>query len=346
MARFYRYTTPVPKSAASGLVADVYRQVAADFILGDGPLMSLSPAPDLLAATWSVVREAQIAGRAPRVDTEAVAAAVSAANRCRFCLEAHTALVHAAGDHALAEAIWRGTAPTDPDQAALIAWARATTRPDAVAGVAPPFPSAQAPEYLAAALVTHFLNRLVAALLDDALLPRRLGDWALVRRLAGGALGRAVRRQPRSGESLPLLGEIAVPAPVWAGDTPIATAYSALVATAERGGALLSCDANEAVIAAVETWNGESEPFAAGGLEAGLERLPPGDRPGARLALLAALAPHAIADADVAAWRAIDASDAALIRLTAFGAITSVRHIEAWTVAALTAPRGRTAVAA
>jgi AhpD family alkylhydroperoxidase len=346
MARFYRYTTPIPKSAASGLVANVYRQIAADFVLADGPLMSLSPTPDLLAATWSVVREAQVAGRAPRVDTEAVAAAVSAANRCRFCLEAHTALVHAAGEHALAEAIWRGTAPANPDQVALVNWARATAQPDAVADVVPPFPSAQAPEYLAAALVTHFLNRLVAALLDDALLPRRLGDLALVRRLAGGALGRAVRRQSRSGDSLHLLGEIAAPSPVWAGDTPIATAYAALVVAAERGGAFLSRDANEVVSAAVETWNGDSEPFAAGGYEAVLERLPRGDRPGARLALLAGLAPLTIADADVAAWRAIDASDAALVRLTAFGAITAVRRIEEWTVAALTASRVRADAAA
>ena len=331
----YRYTTPVSRKSATGIVAAVYQQIAADFILANGPLMSLSPTPDLLAATWSLLREAQLAGRAPRVTKEAVGTAVSMANRCQFCVDAHTALLHAAGEHALAEALWRGNDPADPELAALVAWAAATARHDAIDRVAAPFPPELTGEYVGAVLVTHFINRMVSSLLNENLLPGRIGDLALVRRIAGGALSRAVRRQPRDGESLPLLGEVTAPVPVWAGDSPIATAYAALRTAAATGEAQLGSAAKDIVLSTIAGWDGVRAQFAEGGLEAALARIPSGDWPGARLALLAAIAPHHISDADVAAWRAIEASDAALIRLVAFGAMAAVERIEAWTVAAI-----------
>ena len=52
MSTPYRCGTPVPK-AGTGMVAAVYTQSAAD--LGAVFLPHLSPAPDLLAATWVVL---------------------------------------------------------------------------------------------------------------------------------------------------------------------------------------------------------------------------------------------------------------------------------------------------
>ncbi|WP_440069920.1 hypothetical protein [Streptosporangium sp. OZ121] len=60
-----------------------------------------------------------------------------------------------------------------------------------------------------------------------------------------------------------------------------------------------------------------------------LADLPGADRPGARLALLAAPAPYRVTDADVAAWRAGHPDDAGLVRLLAYGAITAVEGVEA-----------------
>ena len=331
----YRYTAPVPKKAAAGSVAAIYAQIAEEFMLTDGPLMSLSPAPDLLAATWALLREAQLAGEAPRVNKEVVATAVSRANHCQFCVDAHTALVHAAGEHRLAEEIWRGQAPADPPWARLVAWAQATSSANAVATAPLPFPTGQAAEYLGTALVTHFINRMVSSLLHETLLPGRLAESSLVRRLAGRAMGRTVRLQPRPGLSLPLLSDAPSAGPDWAGGTPLGRAYAALRSTAGAGGALLSGPAREVVLDSVADWDAWRPARRPDWTEARLAVLPPADRPGARLALLAALAPHRVGDADVAAWRAHHPADADLIRLVAFGAMNAVDLIQEWTSAAL-----------
>jgi hypothetical protein len=79
--------------------------------------------------------------------------------------------------------------------------------------------------------------------------------------------------------------------------------------------------------ATVADWDG-SHPDATW-LDRQPASLPEADQPAARLALLAAVSPHEIADADVAAWRATGpATDADLVRLLGFGAITAVDRIE------------------
>ncbi|MFD0276926.1 carboxymuconolactone decarboxylase family protein, partial [Kitasatospora sp. NPDC127111] len=195
MSRPYRHTNPVARESATGQVAAVYAQLETDFLLADGPLMSLSPAPEVLAGTWALLREAEIVGTAPRADKEAVASAVSLANRCPFCTEAHALLAHGAGDHDLAEAARVGRTPDDPRHADLLAWAAATRSPGSPLLAEPPFPPARAPEFVGTALVTHFINRMVTSLLDeDALLPSALRRSRYVRRAAALAVGRAARR--------------------------------------------------------------------------------------------------------------------------------------------------------
>src|SRR5437879_5462162 len=109
MPKQFRYVTPVPTETATGVVAEVYAQIAADFGMARMPvLMTLSPAPDVLAAAWAVVRESLLAGDAPRIGKEVVALGVSMVNKCPFCVAAHTTLLHATGDHRLAETIARG----------------------------------------------------------------------------------------------------------------------------------------------------------------------------------------------------------------------------------------------
>jgi AhpD family alkylhydroperoxidase len=319
----YRYTRPVPKKDAIGLVAAVYAQISRDFILADGPLMSLSPAPDLLAATWALVREAEVAGSAPRLHKEAIAVAVSAANHCQFCVDAHTMLVHAAGDPALAETLWRGDIPAEPAMAELVAWSKATVNPWHEASQSPG-PPACAADYIGVALVTNFLNRIVDSLLHEQLLPGRLQEVSFVRRIAGRALTRSVQRHHAPGDSLTLLGDITGARPAWAGTSPIGVAYAALRETALSGSSLLSVPAREVVQQTVAA----ASMFSLNGLSTVLAALTPADRAGARLAILAALAPHAVSDADVAAWRSRQPTDADLVRLIAFGAFTAIDRIE------------------
>ncbi|MGI8331723.1 carboxymuconolactone decarboxylase family protein [Actinomadura scrupuli] len=327
----FRYVSPVTTERATGQVAGVYAQLAADFGLARMPLfMTLSPEPGVLAATWALLRESLLAGRAPRTGKEVVATGVSLANRCPFCVDAHTVLLHATGAHRLAETLARGQAPADPEQARLLAWATATRTPGAPELAAPPFPDGLAPEYIGTALAFHFINRMASALLTDNLLPGNLQRSRLVRSLSGRTLGRAVRRRLPAGDSLPLLAGLPTgPAPAWAAGAPVGTAFAALRATATTGGALLGEPARATVLSTVTGWEGGAHPpLADGRLDRPLAALPAPDRPGARLALLTALAPYRITDADVTGWRGTGRTDAELVRLLAFGALAAVERAE------------------
>ncbi|WP_371520681.1 DNA-binding protein [Kitasatospora sp. NBC_01300] len=334
----YRHTAPVRPEAATGQVAAVYAQMEQDFLLADGPLMSLSPAPAVLAATWALLREAELAGAAARTDKEAVAGAVSLANRCPFCTEAHSLLAHGAGDHRLAEAARSGRAPEDAGQAALLAWAAATRTPGDQALARPPFPASLAPEFVGTVLVTHFINRMVTALLDEqALLPEALRHSVDERRTAALAVAKAARLTVVPGAGLTVLGGSPAPSPggatpAWAGDGVIGPAYLALRAAASEGGGLLTDLARAAVLDALATWDGTHPPLGGDPVGPYLAGLAAPERPAARLALLTALAPYRLAEADVAAWRAVrpGADDGELTRLLAFGAFAAVERVAGW----------------
>jgi AhpD family alkylhydroperoxidase len=323
--RMYRFVTPVPRRKARGLNAAVYAQSAAELGAPFGP--HLSPAPDLHAAAWAALRESQVAGRAPRAVKEAAAAAVAVANACPFCVDAHTALVHATGAHRLAAAVARGEAPPDPQDAALVAWAAATRAPGSATLRTAPFPAELAGEYVGTVLASHFVNRMMDALRPGPLLPVASRPARL---LAGLLLSRTARRARRPGESLPLLSGLpAGEPPAWAGGGPAGPAFAALYRAADAGGALL--DDPSTVHGVLSTWDGGHPPLAGGWLADAVSAAPPADRPGVRLALLAAAAPYRITDADVAAWHTArrGGDDADLVRLLAFGAMAAVRRLEA-----------------
>ena len=89
-----RYVSPVLPGEASGLVARVYDQAERDFGLVAPPLVLHSPAPQALAAAWLMLRETLLAtGSAAREQKEVVAAAVSVANECPYCVAVHSSAV-------------------------------------------------------------------------------------------------------------------------------------------------------------------------------------------------------------------------------------------------------------
>ncbi len=84
-----RHVRPVP-FAGSGPVDDVYRQVARDFGMLAPPMSLHAPSPPVLAAAWVLLRETLVArGSIPRGLKEAVAADVSRANECPYCVDIH-----------------------------------------------------------------------------------------------------------------------------------------------------------------------------------------------------------------------------------------------------------------
>ena len=106
---------------------------------------------------------------------------------------------------------------------------------------------------------------------------------------------------------------------------------AALKVAAASGGTLLSAPARAGAVATVAEWDGSHPGLSTAWLQEPLAELAPTDRPGARLTLLAALAPYRITDADVAAWRTAGRNDDDLVRMLSFGAMTAVDRIEAWT---------------
>lgn len=112
-------------------------------------------------------------------------------------------------------------------------------------------------------------------------------------------------------------------APAWADGTPVGLAYAALLRAALAGSAgLLDADDQDVVEQTLSDWDGAHPPITP---DAFPDRR---ERPGARLALLAALAPYRITDEDVAAWRRPEHTDRCLVRLVAYGAFAAVDRIE------------------
>ncbi|MFC8780633.1 carboxymuconolactone decarboxylase family protein [Streptomyces nigra] len=323
MTTVFRHTEPLPPRSATGTVAEAYAQIRHDFGISDpSTFVVLSSTPELLASAWALMRESLIAGPGGRTGKELVALGVSLANRCPFCVDAHTVLLHATGDHALAERLARGETPADETHARLVEWGRRTREPGAP--LEPyPFPSEDLPGYLGTALSFHFINRIASALLAENLLPGGAQRFRAVRSVVGRSLARTVRRTARPGASLMLLDPVdAGESPAWAGGTPVGVAYAALLRAAMRGAALLGTDEHEVVEAALQDWDGSHPPLTGDGFPDRREH------PGARLALLAALAPYRITEEDVAAWRTREHSDHCLVHLVAYGAFVAVDRIE------------------
>jgi AhpD family alkylhydroperoxidase len=300
----YRFFTPPPARQATGPVAEIYRQLREDFIGPAPTFRALSVAPDLLTATWALMREALLAGDADRVEREVVAASVSRANRCRFCVDAHVTMLHALDAHDLAEVIASGGTPSSARHAALVAWAEASRNPRAAR-----WAHSYGPELTGTLLAFQFINRIVSALLTPDLLPAGLQRLPAVRSAGGRLYARTARAFVRPG------------------DSSVGAAYTTLRDVALRGGEMLSEVARETVAATVRWEDGRHPDRPAGWADDLVRDLPASDRVGTRIVLLAAFAPSAISVGDVGLWRLTHPADADLVRLIAYGAGTATDHV-------------------
>jgi AhpD family alkylhydroperoxidase len=326
-----RYLAPFPPPSAA--TAAIYAGIRREFGVLAEPFTLHTPSPELLAGFWIVCRETTLVGRVPRARKEAVATAVSVANRCPYCVDAHVMMLHAAGDHATAAALGRRDAvPADPTTAALVAWAGAGGRPGAIP---PAIPPDDVPELVGTAVAFHYVNRMVSALLEASPFPvRARAARVVLRRVLGWVVSGAVRRPKPPGASLALLPDAPLPPDLaWAAASPtVAPAFARFAAAVARAGdAALSPAARAHVGARVRDWQGDAPGLGRGWVEAGLDTLPPPAAAEARLALLAAFAPWQVDDAAVAAYRAHrPADDAALVGALAWGAFTAARRIGEW----------------
>ncbi|MER7419609.1 hypothetical protein ABT346_22990 [Micromonospora peucetia] len=331
MLTHVRHVTPVAPEAADGPVARVYRQMAEDFGVFAPPVLLHSPAPDVLRACWLMLRETLLAeGLVGREAKEVVAAAVSESNRCPYCVEVHGAaaagLLGDAGGWLSAGVGGIG----DPRLRALAEWARHSGADTTARRRPPPFPAEHGPELIGVAVAFHYLNRMVSVFLQDSPLPPApAGVRAGVRRTAARIMGALARTGRPPGRSLELLPP-APPEPdlAWAvGQPHVAAAFARAGEAVRRAG---EAALPEHVRRRILTCLADRPPPEPGGgrwFDTAVAELSPAERPVARLALLTALAPYRVTDADVAACRDGGAGDATLVAATAWTSLATARRI-------------------
>ncbi|WP_181009046.1 MULTISPECIES: hypothetical protein [unclassified Streptomyces] len=311
-----RRVSPVPRSKATGLTAAVYDQMERDFGLVAPPVALHAASPGVLAATWTLLRETLVAGRAGRLAKESVATGVSQGNACGYCTEIHGAAV--------------GLLSDGPTGSPLTRWARSTAGPGRPGP--PPCEDADLPEILGTAVAFHYLNRMVEIFLSPTAVPRAApaaGRRAVLRVLTGAM----VRDTPAAvrGDSAELLPGAALPREFgWADAEPTVAAGLARAAAAiDDAAAWLPAPVRAAVVAEVTRRAGAPPPLGRSWLADATSGLPGADGPAARLILLTALAAPQVGTDDLTAFRARYPSDARLVEATAWGALTAARDVAA-----------------
>lgn len=311
------YVSAVRPADATGLVAEVYHQIEQEFGMLAPPAALHSPAPPALAASWLMLREALVAdGHADRAVKETVAAEVSAANNCPYCVDVHSAAVGALRP--------RQRFPE------VTAWTRATATRGAGPGL--PRPVEQAAELVGVVVTFHYLNRMVNVFLPDTPLPP--GMPAAARRGALSTLGRFIRsatRAPvRPGRSAGLLPDAPLPVDLsWASSNPgVAQAFAAAAAAFDTTPVPDSVRA--LVNRELDEWTGEPRGPSRAWAEDAVTALRAVDRPAGRLALLTAFASYQVDAAVVDEVRQARPDDRSLIELTAWASFAAARRVGHW----------------
>jgi alkylhydroperoxidase family enzyme len=306
-----KYVRPVRASAAGGLVAKVYQQMERDFGFLAPPISLHSPSPEVMAASWLMMRETLLAsGRADRVLKESVASAVSEVNTCPYCVEVHDAIRHSID----------GTY----DANAVRAWVRGGPRP---------FPDDRLEECVGVAVTFEYVNRMNNVFLPESPIPARVPALARnqVRRTLGGVAAPG-KRAIEPGDSLALLPDAPLPEDLsWsAGHATVAGAFARASAVIDSAGARsLPLHVRDLVNARL------SDDAAGIGLsrswvDQAVAEVPAADRAVAKLALLTALASYQVEADVVASARRDCADDAALVDLTAWASWSAARRSASW----------------
>jgi alkylhydroperoxidase family enzyme len=302
-----KYVRPVRARAAGGLVANVYQQMERDFGFLAPPISLHSPSPEVMAASWLMMRETLLAsGRADRVLKESVASAVSEANTCPYCVEVHDAIRHSID----------GSYDAD----AVRAW---------VAGGPRPFPDDQLEECVGVAVTFEYVNRMNNVFLPESPIPSRVPALARnqVRRTLGGVAAPG-KRAIEPGGSLALLPDAPLPEDLsWsAGHATVAGAFAKASAVIDSAGARSLPRHVRDLVNARLSGHAVGIGLSRSWVDQAVAEVPAADRAVAKLALLTALASFQI-DADVVASARHDcADDAALIDLTAWASLTAARR--------------------
>jgi AhpD family alkylhydroperoxidase len=332
--RQVRFLTPPDYARADGLARAALDQMDRDFVIGPPITVHISN-PELMTGIWSAARECLAAGANQRPRGEVIAATISRLNACPYCFDIHTSMLHSFGSHEAAQSLLNGSDLRDPNLQTIADWAKATLEPGAAILRTPPFAREELPGILGTALCFHYLNRISNVFLEGSAMLLNGGGW-----LKGGMVAMAGKLlRPRLTSQLVEPGEFLTacagrlpPEFVWAeADPNIAGGFRRFAHAAEAAGEeSVPPEVRECVSNHIGAWRGEAPALGRGWVENAVAPLAEIDRPGARVALLAALAPHQIDESLIAEFRAIKPRDRDLINVAAWAVYTAIRRIASW----------------
>jgi AhpD family alkylhydroperoxidase len=280
-----------------------------------------------------MLRETLVAsGRADRAAKEVVAAAVSHANRCPYCVDVHGATLFGLAGTSDAAAVSEGRLGEVADLRlrAIATWAAGTGRTGEPAP--PPFPVDQLPELGGVAVVFHYLNRIVNVFLAGSPfpdgMPRRLRPRIL--RLAGRMLRPATSGPRAPGTSADLLPDGRLPHNLaWAAPSPhvgraLAQSSAAIEAAAEKA---VPRAVRNLVTQSLAGWDGEPRGLSRAWADEEAAGLAAGERAVARLALLTAIASYQVDQSVIDAVLADRPDDRRLIAITSWAAMAAAHRV-------------------
>ncbi len=196
-----RYVSPVRRPAARGLVGRVYEQVEEEFGVLAPSVALHSPAPEVLAASWLMLREVLlVTSNVDRTAKEAVAAMVSLGNTCPWCVAIHSTTFSRLSGNA-AQSI------TDPRLQAIAAWAKDCGTREGALQHEPACSAQEAPELIGTVALLHYFNRMVNVFLTELPIPPGTPRMALgpVMQVLGRKIQPAAGQSYQPGTSLELL---------------------------------------------------------------------------------------------------------------------------------------------
>ncbi len=334
-----QHVTPVRAGEARSGIAEVYGQMEREFGMLAPPVALHSPAPELLAACWAMLRESLIAsGQVSRDVKEAVATAVSLTNICPYCVDVHSATLDA----------FAGESPDDPDRdhriRRIVEWARACATTDTADSGEPPFPDESAPELIGVVVTFHYINRMVNVFLPDSPVPTGVPSvvQARVRRLMGRFMRSVIAPDHEAGASLDLLPTADLPPDlVWAkGSEHVSAAFARAAAAIESAGERSVPDSVRGLVSdRLAGWTGRLPAISRSWVDEAVAGLPDDDRPAGKLALLTALASFQLDPTVIADYRATRPDDRSLIEITSWASMAAARRIGSWTHIARRPPK-------
>lgn len=280
-------------------------------------------------------------GRAGRSARESIAAGVSHANRCPYCVDVHASMLHADAKHQLAATLSSSKGAESVDDP-LVRWAMATRSPGAEMLRRPPFDREELPQMVATAVGFHFINRVVTVMLRESPGPVAMKS-SLLKDLFARGMARVIGRRivavdADPGQSLELLPDYAPPSAfAWAAGNEHVSAALAKFSGAIEEQARRSMPEEVIRITgeAVSRWDGADPELASAWLDAGHGLLhDQAHAPTLRLAMLTAMAPHRVGAPLVDQVKRQGCGDGELVSIVAWASLQAARRIASWLVPA------------